>query len=126
MIAIDVKGLGKVYKLYQSPAQRLKEIVLRRPFHTDFAALDNINFSVLPGETFGIIGENGAGKSTLLKILARTLQPTSGSVAINGRTAALLELGAGFNPELTGEENIYLNAYLLGLSKSEIDAKKRR
>ncbi len=125
MIAIDVRGLRKVYKLYQSPAQRLKEIILRKPFHTDFAALENINFSVLPGETFGIIGENGAGKSTLLKILARTLQPTSGSVAINGRTAALLELGAGFNPELTGEENIYLNAYLLGLSKSEIDAKKQ-
>lgn len=125
MIAVDVKGLSKVYKLYQSPAQRLKEIILRRPFHTAFAALDNINFSVLPGETFGIIGENGAGKSTLLKILAKTLQPTSGSVAINGRTAALLELGAGFNPELTGEENIYLNAYLLGLSTSEIDAKKQ-
>lgn len=125
MIAIDVKNLSKVYKLYQSPAQRLKEIILRKPFHTSFEALSNINFSVLAGETFGIIGENGAGKSTLLKILAKTLQPTSGSVKIAGRTAALLELGAGFNPELTGEENIYLNAYLLGLSKAEIDAKKQ-
>lgn len=125
MIAVEVKNLGKAYKLYQSPSQRIKEIILRRPFHTEFVALDNINFSVLTGETFGIIGENGAGKSTLLKILAKTLQPTSGSVAISGRTAALLELGAGFNPELTGEENIYLNAYLMGLSKSEIDRKKQ-
>lgn len=125
MTAIDVRGLGKVYKLYQSPMQRLKEIILRRPFHTPFTALDNINFSLLRGETFGIIGENGAGKSTLLKILAKTLKPTSGSVVTNGRTAALLELGAGFNPELTGEENIYLNAYLMGLAKAEIDAKKR-
>lgn len=125
MIAIEVKGLSKVYKLYQSPTQRLKEIILRKPFHTDFVALDNINFSILSGETFGIIGENGAGKSTLLKILAKTLQPTAGSIEIRGRTAALLELGAGFNPELTGEENIYLNAYLLGLSRNEIDAKKK-
>lgn len=124
MIAIDVKDLTKIYKLYDSPAQRLKEIVLRRPFHTDFVALSNLNFSVFQGETFGIIGENGAGKSTLLKILAKTLKPTFGSLSINGRTAALLELGAGFNPELTGEENIYLNAYLLGLSKSEIDERK--
>ena len=75
-------------------------------------------------ETLGIIGENGAGKSTLLKILAKTLKPTSGNILIHGRSAALLELGAGFNPELTGEENIYLNAYLLGLSKTEIDTKK--
>lgn len=125
MITVDVKDLNKVYRLYQSPAQRLKEIILRKPFHTDFAALNNINFSIFSGETFGIIGENGAGKSTLLKILAKTLNPTSGSVRIIGRTAALLELGAGFNPELSGEENIYLNAYLLGLSKDEIDSKKQ-
>lgn len=125
MITIDVKNLNKVYRLYQSPAHRLKEIILRKPFHTEFSALSNINFSVFSGETFGIIGENGAGKSTLLKILARTLKPTSGSVTITGRTAALLELGAGFNPELSGEENIYLNAYLLGLSKDEIDSKKQ-
>lgn len=124
MIAVDIKNLTKIYKLYNSPAQRLKEIMIRRPFHTDFIALNNLNFSVFHGETLGIIGENGAGKSTLLKILAKTLKPTFGSVSINGRTAALLELGAGFNPELTGEENIYLNAYLLGLSKSEIDARK--
>lgn len=124
MIAVSVQNLSKVYRLYNSPAQRLKEILLRRPLHSEFMALKGISFSVSKGETFGIIGENGAGKSTLLKILARTLKPTSGKIEINGRTAALLELGAGFNPELTGEENIYLNAYLLGLTKEEIDGKK--
>ena len=125
MIAIDAKNLSKSFRLYKSPSQRLKEIVLRKPFHTIFAALDNITFSIGEGETFGIIGENGAGKSTLLKILARTLKPTSGNLTINGRTAALLELGAGFNPDLTGEDNIFLNAYLMGLSKKEIEGKKK-
>lgn len=125
MIAIRAHNLGKTYKIYASPALRLKEIFLRRSFHTEFTALNNINFSVLPGETLGIIGENGAGKSTLLKILAKTLKPTAGLLETNGRCAALLELGAGFNPEFTGEENIYLNAYLMGLSKAEIDAKKK-
>ncbi|MBI5101798.1 MAG: ABC transporter ATP-binding protein [Nitrospirae bacterium] len=125
MIAIDVRGLGKTYKVYRSPVDRLKEIVLRRPFHTDFVALDNVGFSVFSGATFGVIGENGAGKSTLLKILSRTLNPTSGHLSINGRVAALLELGAGFNHDLTGEENIYLNAYLLGLSKKEIDERRQ-
>lgn len=125
MIAIDVRSLRKTYKIYQSPAFRLKEIVLRRPFHSEFSALEDITFSVTHGETLGIIGENGAGKSTLLKILARTLKPTSGELEINGRTAALLELGAGFNPELTGEENIYLNAYLMGLTRSDIDEKRQ-
>lgn len=124
MMAINVQNLSKIYRLYKSPTHRLKEILFRRPFHTPFVALKDIGFSVSKGETFGIIGENGAGKSTLLKILARTLKPTSGIIEINGRTAALLELGAGFNPELTGEENIYLNAYLLGLSKDEIEGKK--
>lgn len=124
MIALEVKNISKVYRIYQSPAYRLKEIILRRPFHATFYALNDINFNVLQGETLGIIGENGAGKSTLLKILAKTLKPTSGRLMVNGRTAAILELGTGFNPELTGEENIYLNAYLMGLSKKEIDEKK--
>ena len=106
MPAIEARNLGKVYRIYQSPAQRLKEIILGRPFHTEFVALDNITFSIPKGETFGIIGENEAGKSTLLKILVRTLKPASGSLHTEGRVAALLELGAGFNPELTGEENI--------------------
>ena len=125
MTAIKVENLRKIYKMYRSPSQRLKEIVFRKPCHTEFTALDNINFSVSKGETFGIIGENGAGKSTLLKILAKTLKPTSGDLTINGRSAALLELGAGFDPELTGDENIFLNAYLMGLSKSEIERKKQ-
>lgn len=125
MIAIEASNLGKTYRLYTTPAQRLKEIILRKSFHEEFVALKDINFRISTGETFGIIGENGAGKSTLLKILAKTLKPTQGNLTINGRSAALLELGAGFNPELTGEENIYLNAYLLGLSKGEIDSKKQ-
>jgi ABC-type polysaccharide/polyol phosphate transport system ATPase subunit len=124
MIAIDVSALTKIYKMYQSPTERLKEIMLRKPFHTAFIALKNINFSVMKGETLGIIGENGAGKSTLLKILAKTVKPTSGEIKTNGRTAALLELGTGFNPEFTGEENIDLNAYLMGLTKIEIDKKR--
>ncbi len=125
MIALEAKNLGKVYQIYRSPAYRLKEIVLRKPFHTAFCALNDVSFNVLHGETLGIIGENGAGKSTLLKILAKTLKPSSGSLTVNGRTAALLELGAGFNHELSGEENIYLNAYLMGLSKDEIDRKRQ-
>jgi ABC-type polysaccharide/polyol phosphate transport system ATPase subunit len=125
MTAVNVRNISKIYKLYQSPSQRLKEMVLRRPLHTAFTALSDITFSIQKGRTFGIIGENGAGKSTLLKILARTLKPTFGEMTINGRTAALLELGAGFNPEFTGEENIYLNAYLMGLSKTEIDEKQQ-
>lgn len=124
MTAIEVKGLTKTYKIYRSPVDRLKEIARRKPYHSEFTALDNISFSVEKGGTFGVIGENGAGKSTLLKILARTLKPTAGHLSVNGRCAALLELGAGFNPEFTGEENIYLNAYLLGLSKSDIEKNK--
>ncbi|MEZ0328626.1 MAG: ABC transporter ATP-binding protein [Dissulfuribacterales bacterium] len=125
MIAIRAENISKHYRIYASPMERLKEIVLRRPFHKVFPALDEINFEILRGEAVGIIGENGAGKSTLLKILSRTLKPTSGNLEINGRCAALLELGAGFNPELNGEENIYLNAYLLGLTKNEIDERKK-
>ena len=124
MISVEVSQLSKVYRLYQSPAQRLKEIIFRKPLHSEFVALDDINFSIPKGETFGIIGENGAGKSTLLKILAKTLKPSRGTVRTNGRVAALLELGAGFNPELSGEENIFLNAYLMGLSKADIEGKK--
>ncbi|MBA4372460.1 MAG: ABC transporter ATP-binding protein [Thermodesulfovibrio sp.] len=126
MIAIDVRDVRKIYRIYKAPADRLKEIVLRRSFHSEFVALDTMSFSVPQGSTFGIIGENGAGKSTLMKLLAKTLKPTSGSVTMVGRVAALLELGAGFNPELTGDENIYLNAYLMGLTKDEIDERKQQ
>ncbi len=122
--AIEIKNLSKIYKIYPSPLHRLKEIVFRKKLHSDFVALNNINLDIPKGETFGIIGENGAGKSTLLKIIATTLHPTRGEIKANGRISALLELGAGFNPELTGEENIFLNACLMGLSKSEIEAKK--
>ena len=87
----------------------------------DFLALDNVSFTLRKGDAVGILGENGAGKSTLLQIIAKTLQPTSGLVEINGRLAALLELGSGFNPDFTGRENILLNASILGLNKSKIE-----
>lgn len=124
--AIEIKNLSKIYKLYPSPLHRLKELVFRKKLHTDFIALRNITLDVRRGETLGIIGENGAGKSTLLKIISRTLHPTSGDIVSHGRISALLELGAGFNFELTGEENIYLTAYLMGLTRPEIEAKKNQ
>ncbi len=123
--AFQADSLGKAYRVYPSPAHRLKEILLRRPQHRLFHALQDVSFSIPQGGTFGIVGENGAGKSTLLKILANALQPTTGTIIRSGRIAALLELGAGFNPDLTGEENIFLNAYLLGLTKGEIQARKQ-
>ncbi len=124
MIAIDAKDISKIYKIYDKPVHQFKEIFTKKKCHRDYAALKDINFTVYKGETIGIIGENGAGKSTLLKILSKTLKPTTGSLEVNGRVASILELGAGFNIELSGEENIYLNAYLMGLTKEEIDAKK--
>ncbi len=122
MLDIDAQNISKQYRLYAKPVDRLKELILRRPFHKAFHALDRISFSIDRGEAFGIIGNNGAGKSTLLKILAGTLQPSEGSLSINGRVAALLELGAGFHPEFSGRQNIYLNATLLGLEHEEIQA----
>ena len=124
MISVEARNISKIYKIYPSPLDRLKEILMSRVYHAPFAALSEISFTVPEGETLGIIGENGAGKSTLLKILARTLKPSSGDVHIRGKVAALLDLGAGFNPELSGEENIYLNAYLIGLSRKEVDLRK--
>jgi len=120
MNALEVQNVSKVYRLYAKPVDRLKELITRRPHHQSFVALENISFSIPFGETLGIIGANGAGKSTLLKILAGTLTPTTGTVINHGRVAALLELGAGFHPEFTGRQNIYLNASLMGLSKAEI------
>jgi lipopolysaccharide transport system ATP-binding protein len=120
---IEVNNLSKVFRLYHNPKNRLKEILLRRPYSRDFIALKNISFTVHEGETLGIIGENGAGKSTLLKILAGILLPTNGQVSIDGHITGLLELGTGFNPELTGLKNIYMNGLLLGMSKEEIDRK---
>ena len=124
MTALRVDNVSKIYRIYRSPADRLRELVTRRSRHRPFAALQDVSFTVSRGETLGIIGENGAGKSTLLKILAGTLKPTMGDVQIAGRVAALLELGAGFNFELSGEENIFLNAYLLGLKKAEIEQRR--
>jgi len=122
--AIEVQNVSKIYRLYRKPFHRLKEAVLRKPLHQPFECLSDISFSVLPGDSLGIIGDNGAGKSTLLKILAGTLTQTSGEVKTNGRVAALLELGAGFHLEFTGRENIYINASLLGLSQSQIKEKE--
>ena len=120
MYAIEIRNISKTYRLYRRPIDRLKEAILRRRFHQPFESLKDISFVVPFGETIGIIGENGAGKSTLLKILAGTLTPTTGEIRIQGRVAALLELGAGFHPEFTGRQNIFLNAALQGLRESEI------
>ena len=122
-IAIKVENLTKVYRLYNSPADRLKEALhpLRRLYHHDFYALNDVSFDIRQGEAVGIIGKNGSGKSTLLKILTGVLTPTSGKVQVNGKVSALLELGAGFNPELTGIENIYFNGMLLGYTREEMD-----
>src|SRR6266567_2342852 len=124
-IAISVQNLTKIYKLYNSPQDRLKESLhpLRKKYHHDFYALNDVSFEVKKGETVGIIGRNGSGKSTLLKIITGVLTPTSGSVTVNGKISALLELGAGFNPDLTGIENVYFNGTLMGFTREEIDAK---
>jgi ABC-type polysaccharide/polyol phosphate transport system ATPase subunit len=123
--ALEVRNISKVYRLYAKPADRLREIMTRRPHHRRFVALEDVSFALPQGETMGIIGDNGAGKSTLLKILAGTLTPTTGEVLKRGRVAALLELGAGFHPEFTGRQNIYLNASLMGLKEDEIRAKEQ-
>lgn len=125
-IAISVSHLDKVYKLYNKPMDRLREslgLAGRKKLSRDHYALQDVNFEVKKGETVGIIGTNGSGKSTILKIITGVLSPTSGEVNIDGRISALLELGAGFNQEFTGIENIYLNGTMIGFSKAEIDAK---
>lgn len=124
-IAIKVENLTKIYHLYDKPQDRLKEALnpFKKSYHHDFYALENISFEVKRGETVGIIGKNGAGKSTLLKIITGVLTPTEGKIAVNGKIASLLELGAGFNPEMTGMENIYLNGTLMGFTKEEMDKK---
>lgn len=121
--AIRVKNLSKCYQLYNQPHDRLKQFLWggRRQYFREFWALKDVNFEVAKGEVLGIIGRNGAGKSTLLQLLCGTLTPSSGHVEVGGRITALLELGAGFNPEFTGRENVYLSASILGLSKQEID-----
>lgn len=122
-LAIHAQKLGKTYQLYNRPIDRLRQMLTRngRRYFREFVALDNVSFELGKGEVLGLVGRNGAGKSTLLQLICGTLTPSSGSVAVHGRIAALLELGAGFNPEFTGRENIYLNASILGLDKAEID-----
>lgn len=123
--AIRVQDVTKLYKLYDKPSDRFKESLglSKRIKYREHYALHNLNFDVQKGECVGIIGTNGAGKSTILKIITGVLNPTSGNVEINGRISALLELGAGFNMEYTGLENIYLNGTMIGFSRSEIDQK---
>jgi lipopolysaccharide transport system ATP-binding protein len=117
-----LQNVSKLYRLYRRPSDRLRELLPgSRPRHTDFWALRDIGFTVEKGETLSLVGPNGCGKSTLLQIVAGILQPTAGRVVTRGRIAALLELGAGFNPEFSGRENVYLNGEIMGLSRQEID-----
>jgi ABC-type polysaccharide/polyol phosphate transport system ATPase subunit len=122
---IQFRSVSKNYPIYSSPSARLKELLClnRVSFHHDFSALDDVSFEIQRGETFCIVGENGSGKSTLLQIVANILHPSKGDVTVDGRVAALLELGTGFNQEFTGRQNVYMNAAILGLSRAEIDAK---
>ena len=127
--AIEARDLGKSYSLYERSGDRLKQLLWGRwrrtgkPYFRDFWALKGVNFAIRPGEVVGIVGRNGAGKSTLLQMVCGTLAPTTGDLKVKGRVAALLELGAGFNPDFTGLENIYMNAAILGLSQAQVDAR---
>lgn len=131
--AVRVEGLGKCYHIYNRPQDRLKQAIVPRlqaitgrspgRYYREFWALRDVSFEIGRGETVGIIGRNGSGKSTLLQVICGTLAPTTGLVQTRGRVAALLELGAGFNPDFTGRENVYMNGTVLGLSKEEIDAR---
>ncbi|GHU62274.1 sugar ABC transporter ATP-binding protein [Clostridia bacterium] len=125
MYAIQVSQVNKVYQLYHKPIDRLKESLQfsRRSYHQDFYALQDISFQIKKGETVGIIGTNGAGKSTILKIITGVLSPTNGEVKIQGKISALLELGAGFNMDYTGVENIYMNGTMMGYRKQEMTKK---
>ena len=132
-IAIKVENLNKCYQIYDKPHDRLKQSIYPRmqrlagnetkQYFREFWALRDVSFEIKKGQTVGVIGRNGSGKSTLLQIICGTLNPTSGSIQTNGRIAALLELGSGFNPEFTGRENVYMNAAIMGLSKEETDVR---
>lgn len=122
---IVVSGVGKCYQIYSRPIDRLLQGLFggKKKYYREFWALRNVDFSLERGQTLGIIGRNGSGKSTLLQMIAGTLATTEGGIQVNGRVAALLELGSGFNPEFSGRENVYMNAAILGLTRSEIDNK---
>lgn len=124
-VVIRATGLKKLYKLYERPIDRLKESlsIVNKKYHKEYYALDNVNFEVRKGETVGIIGTNGAGKSTLLKIITGLLEVSEGEIEVKGKVSALLELGAGFNPEYTGIENIYLNGTMMGYTEKEMEGK---
>ncbi|WP_405080478.1 ABC transporter ATP-binding protein [Paenibacillus chitinolyticus] len=124
-LAVKITDVSKLYKLYDRPEDRLKQFFSsnKNKFNKEFWALKNVDLTVNRGETIGLIGKNGSGKSTLLQIIVGTLQPSSGSVDVNGRISALLELGSGFNPDFTGRENIIMNSAILGLNAEEIKEK---
>ncbi len=123
--AIEVKDVTKVYRLYDRPVDRLKEALnpAHKNYHRDFYALNGLSFNVKKGETVGIIGTNGSGKSTILKIITGVLTPTTGMVSVDGKISALLELGAGFNMEYTGIENIFMNGTMMGFTRREMEEK---
>jgi len=123
--AVRAVGIGKSFRLFKKPRDRLAQLFVgsRRKLYHEFLALNDVSFEVSRGETVGIIGRNGAGKSTLLQIVCGTLKPTSGFIETHGRIAAMLELGAGFNPEFSGRENIFLNGYIVGLTRQQIEAR---
>ena len=122
-IAVSVRNLTKTYRIFGHPGDRIKQALTfgRRRFHREFTALKDVSFDIRKGETVGIIGRNGSGKSTLLQLICGILKPTSGTVNVNGRISALLELGAGFNPEFTGRENVYFQGAVMGISKARMD-----
>lgn len=124
-VAIKIDSLNKCYQIYENPRDRLMQMLMRgrRQYYREFWAVKDISFEIKKGETVGIVGRNGSGKSTLLQMICGTLNPTGGSIQANGRIAALLELGSGFNPEFTGRENVYLNAAVLGLTKEDTESR---
>jgi lipopolysaccharide transport system ATP-binding protein len=125
VIAIEFAGVSKSYPIYDKPSNRLAELITlnRLKRHRDFWALRDVSFEIRQGETFSIVGENGSGKSTLLQLIAGILEPSAGTVRVEGRVSALLELGSGFNPEFSGRDNVYMNGAILGFSSAQMDMK---